>query len=297
MPDVMQASLRLRLAYRPPFAAEPLLRFLAARAIPGVEHVDLRCYRRSLRMDSGAPIIIGLAPDLVEPHLDMLVTGVGFRGPSVTRVVRAARRAFDLDADPRAIDETLAADVAIRRLVVASPGTRLPGAIDGFEMAVRAVVGQQVSVAGARTTLGHLVDRFGERLEAPVGPISHLFPTPDRIAGAGNGELGMPSTRAEALRSVARAVTAGEIDLSGGADLATTASALRSIKGIGEWTVAYVSMRALRDRDAFPERDLGVRRAFASLGLQSDTTSIRSHAERWRPWRAYAAMHLWNADS
>jgi AraC family transcriptional regulator, regulatory protein of adaptative response / DNA-3-methyladenine glycosylase II len=295
MNRVVRGSLRLRLAFRPPFATEPLMRFLAARAIPGVEHVDLRCYRRALRAESGGPIIIELAQDPVEPHVDVLVTGVDRRLPPTARVLQTARRLFDLDADPVAIDDVLAADGAIRGLVAASPGMRLPGAIDGFEMAARAIVGQQVSVAGARTTLGRLVDRFGERLDTPVGSISLLFPTPDRIADAGNSELGMPAARAEALRSVARAVAADEIDLSAASDLVTTASALRSIKGVGEWTVAYVSMRALGDADAFPEQDLAVRRAFAALGLPSDTMSIRRRAERWRPWRAYAAMHLWNA--
>ena len=177
----------------------------------------------------------------------------------------------------------------------AAPGTRLPGTTDGFELVVRAIVGQQVSVAGARTTLARIAARFGEPLAAPAGSIVRLFPTPERLAEADPGSLGMPSARAGAIAALARAVAAGELDLTGSAELEATIGALRSIRGIGEWTAAYIAMRALRDPDAFPLGDLGIRHGFGALGLATDPAAMRERAERWRPWRAYAAMHLWHA--
>lgn len=189
----------------------------------------------------------------------------------------------------------ISADPVLARLVAAAPGTRLPGAVDGFELAVRAITGQQVSVAGARTTLGRIVARLGTPLAAPVGAISRLFPTPETVAAASRADLGMPGARAAAIIELARRVREGELDLSGSADPEAAVAGLSSIPGVGPWTVGYIAMRALRDPDAFPSGDLGVRHRIAALGLAVDPRSIATLTERWRPWRAYAAMHLWQS--
>ena len=288
---------RLRLAYRPPLAADRLLDFLDARAIPGVETVANGRYSRAVRSPAGHPVVIEAEPDAVEPIVALRVIGVGDDVPQLAAVVQSVRRLFDLDADPEAIDEALCRDPALRQLVSAAPGTRLPGTTDGFELAVRAIVGQQVSVAGARTTLGRIAERFGDPLPSRAGQIVRLFPTAERLADARSDAFGMPAARADAIVAVARAVATGALDLSGSADLGSTIEALRSIRGVGAWTASYVAMRALRDPDAFPASDLGVRHGFVALELADDLASIRERAERWRPWRGYAAMHLWQRAS
>jgi AraC family transcriptional regulator of adaptative response / DNA-3-methyladenine glycosylase II len=294
--DVRADAPELRLAFRPPLAAGRLLSFLGARAIPGVEHVEDGRYARAMRTSAGSPLVIELEPAPSEPVVALRVTGVGDDVPLLASVVQASRRLFDLDADPDAIDEALASDPVLCPAVRSVPGTRLPGTTDGFELAVRAVVGQQVSVAGARTTLGRIAERFGEPLPAPTGPIVRLFPTAERLARAPRDAFGMPGARAQAIVALAGAVADGELDLSGTAEPEPTMERLRAIPGVGEWTAAYVAMRALRDPDAFPVGDLGVRHGFETLGLAHDAGSICAHAERWRPWRAYAAMHLWHLE-
>ena len=288
-----------RLAFRSPLAADRLLGFLASRAIPGVEHVERRRYTRAVRDATGPPVVLELAVPPRGSAISLRVSGDGPASAAVDALARRARHLFDLDADPVAIDSLLGADPLLAPLVAAAPGTRLPGAIDGFEMAIRAIVGQQVSVSGARTTLGRISARFGEALAEPVGPVTHLFPSPERLAQVPRSELGMPGARADAIRTVAAAAASGELDLSGdgGADAGSTLDLLRAIRGVGEWTAAYVAMRALHDGDSFPVGDLGVRRGFAALGLPDDPGSMRRHAERWRPWRAYAVIHLWLGGS
>ncbi|HEX7247913.1 MAG TPA: DNA-3-methyladenine glycosylase [Actinomycetota bacterium] len=288
----------LELAYRAPFAFERALAFLRARAIPGVEQVHDGRFARSMRSPGGARLVIELEQGIVgAPRVLLRVIGEGLDASSVECAERAARRLFDLDADPAVIDAALARDPMLRALVRAVPGTRVPGAIDGFELAVRAIVGQQVSVAGARTTLGRIAERFGDPLASPVGPIVRMFPAPERLAGAPSDAFGMPKVRADAIKSVAEAVSSGSLDLSGDADVEATACALRSIRGIGDWTTGYIAMRALGDADAFPIGDLGVRRALTTLGVPDEDRSIRERADRWRPWRAYAAMHLWDMEN
>jgi AraC family transcriptional regulator, regulatory protein of adaptative response / DNA-3-methyladenine glycosylase II len=282
-----------RLRYRSPLDAEHLLGFLGSRAIPSVEAVHDGRYTRTMRAPAGAPIVLELELDRIEASFVLRATGSGAFGS----VVRSVRRLLDLDADPVAIDSRLGADPVLRELVRSTPGTRLPGAVDGFEIVVRAIVGQQVSVAGARTTLGRITERFGEALAEAVGSVARVFPTPARLADAPPDGLGMPRARADAIVTVARAVESGELDLSGDADPAATRERLRSIRGVGEWTEEYVAMRALGDRDAFPVGDLGVRRGFRRLGLPDDPRSMRQRAERWRPWRAYAVIHLWNSGA
>jgi AraC family transcriptional regulator of adaptative response / DNA-3-methyladenine glycosylase II len=287
-----KAGLSVRLAYRPPLAWEPLLGFLRLRAVPGLEAVQGTDYARAVRTTDGAGRVVVLRPRPADGHVSLEVGDLG-DVPLLAGIVQGARRLLDLDADPVGIDAALSADPVLKRLVHATPGLRLPGCADGFELAVRAVVGQQVSLAAARTTLGEIVVTLGERLESPVGEVTHLFPGPERLADATDRELGVPHSRAEAIRRLARLVGAGQLDLSGSADPDESVQILARIPGVGPWTTAYVAMRALRDPDAFPAGDLVLGRTAGALGL----ADLPARAERWRPWRGYAAMHLWRAAS
>jgi AraC family transcriptional regulator of adaptative response / DNA-3-methyladenine glycosylase II len=202
-------------------------------------------------------------------------------------VVSRCRRLLDLDADACAIGAVLGADELLAPLVAARPGLRVPGAYDGFELAVRAVLGQQVSVPAARTLAGRLAERFGTRLEGTDGSPSLLFPGPADLAEADLSGVGLTTARQATLRALAAAVAAGSLALDHGADPAETAARLGELPGIGPWTISYVQMRAVGDPDAFPAADLGLRRALGALG------GTAARADRWRPWRAYAAVHLW----
>jgi AraC family transcriptional regulator of adaptative response / DNA-3-methyladenine glycosylase II len=285
-------TIERRLRYRPPLAMDPLMRFLGDRAIPGVETFDGTTFRRSVRMSDGRSAVIALSPRSGTNEVMLRVDADAAEASSA--LVRTARRLFDLDADPTASDTVLAADPVLEPLVLATPGIRLPGAVDGFELAVRAILGQQISVQAARTFAGRIAETIGTPLERPVDGVTHLFPTAPQMTEASLGSLGLTNARAATLRHLAELVAAGELDLSGATDREATTGRLLAVKGIGPWTVAYVGMRALRDPDAFPAGDLGVRLGFESLGLSSAPAAIRDHAERWRPWRAYAVMHLWN---
>jgi AraC family transcriptional regulator of adaptative response / DNA-3-methyladenine glycosylase II len=281
------AWLTLKLACREPFDGDALLGFLAARAIPGVEQVTGQRYARTIRAPGGPGLI-----ELTLPaghhegrrHVLLRVRIPGLRG--VGRVVSRCRQLLDLDADACAIAAVLAADDVLAPLVAARPGLRVPGAFDGFELAVRAVLGQQVSVAAASTLAGRLAARFGTRLEEPEGPCV-VFPTPDDLAEADLSGVGLTTARQATLRALATAVASRELALDHGADPEETAARLGELPGIGPWTAAYVLMRAVGDPDAFPATDLGLRRALTGLGCPA------GRAERWRPWRAYAAVHLW----
>jgi AraC family transcriptional regulator of adaptative response / DNA-3-methyladenine glycosylase II len=298
------ATLELRLAVRRPYDSASLLAFLAARAIPGVEKVTADRYVRTVAAATGtAPDgtcdtaaeagTIELIPR--EDHVLLRAPGPSPRG--VASLVSRCRRLFDLDADPCAVDDALGADPLLAPLVAARPGLRVPGAFDGFELAVRAVLGQQVSVAAASTLTGRVVARCGTTrtdlsVSADAEP-AHLFPTAERLAEADLSGLGLTGGRQRTLRALAAAVAAEELDLDGGADLAETADRLMALPGIGPWTVGYIAMRALGNPDAFPAADLGLRRAFDALGHSG--AALEERAERWRPWRAYAAMHLWTS--
>ncbi|TQM76906.1 DNA-3-methyladenine glycosylase II [Thermopolyspora flexuosa] len=268
-------AITLRLHHRRPYEAGALLEFLAARAVPGVEAVDGTGYRRVV---PGG--VITLTP--ADGHVALRATLSDTR--QLARIVARCRRLLDLDADPDAIAATLGA-TPLRPLVERRPGLRVPGAFDGFEMAVRAVVGQQVSVAGARTLLGRLVARAGERTAD-----GHLFPTAERLADADLAGLGLTERRVRTLRTLAERVARGEIDLDGAQDPAEVTVRLLAVPGIGPWTAGYIAMRALRDPDAWPDGDLGLRRAMRRLGIGDDEIG------RWRPWRAYAAQYLWSAS-
>jgi AraC family transcriptional regulator of adaptative response / DNA-3-methyladenine glycosylase II len=267
-----------RLGFRPPFHAAGLLGWLAARAVPGVEEVAGGVYRRSLRLPGG-PGVVELVPADDHVRCRAWLEDPRDLEPALER----CRRALDLDADPVRVDAALARDPVLRPLVRAAPGLRAPGHVDGPELAARVILGQQVSLAAAATLAGRLVADAGERLPAPVGQVTHLFPEPGVLAAVA---LPMPASRARALRALATALRAGDLDLGPGADRVAARAALLALPGVGPWTAEMVALRALGDHDAFPASDLGLRAALRALGPRADP-------ERWRPWRAYAAQHLW----
>jgi AraC family transcriptional regulator of adaptative response / DNA-3-methyladenine glycosylase II len=285
-------ALELRLAYRPPYAWDDLLAFLALRAIPGVESVAGGAYRRAFRVGDA----VGWLE--VEPVAGTHQLGVRIHaGDGALRLIDLAprlRALFDLGAAPDAIAAQLGEDPLLRRALREAPGVRVPGALDGFELAVRAILGQQVTVAGATRLAGRLVAQFGRKLPdacrtAHDGAApSHEFPSAEALCDADVARIGLPGARAEAIRALARAVAGGELSLDPGADAQETRAALESLPGVGPWTASYVAMRALREPDAFPTGDLGLRRA---LGVES--AALARRAEAWRPWRSYAAMLLW----
>jgi AraC family transcriptional regulator of adaptative response / DNA-3-methyladenine glycosylase II len=285
-------STRVRVPVRTPFHATALLRFLGDRAIPGVEEADGLAYRRSVTTPSGPAIVE------VVPGEDAIAVEVRAEDPSSAPIaVERARALFDADADPGAVARTLRRDALLRPLVRAQPGVRVPGAADGFELVVRAILGQQVSVAAARTMLGRVAARFGTELATAHGAVSRIFPSAARLADAPFEELGVTRRRAATIRLVASAAASGALDLGPGAGADAAGRALLELDGIGPWTVAYVRMRALGDRDAFPASDLGIRRAMERLGVDARPGAVADRAEAWRPWRAYAAMLLWRHDS
>jgi AraC family transcriptional regulator of adaptative response / DNA-3-methyladenine glycosylase II len=303
-PATTPGTVSLRLAYRAPLDAPALLGFLAARAIPGVEVADEQSYARALRLPHGAASVV-LTPASGYVSATLRLTDVRDLAPAVAR----CRRLLDLDADPVAVDETLTGDPMLAPAVAKEPGIRVPRAVDGFEIAVRAVVGQQISVAGARTVLGHLVTSAGNGGATSAGnggvtgagnrgggvPDGGLTPFPDAasVADAPDEALRMPAARRATIRALATAVARGDLVLDEGAERAQTEAALREIPGIGAWTASYVSMRALGDPDVFLPTDLAVRRGAARLALPDDPARLDEHARRWRPWRSYAVLRLW----
>jgi AraC family transcriptional regulator, regulatory protein of adaptative response / DNA-3-methyladenine glycosylase II len=278
----------LRLAHRRPLATAELLAFLGARAIPGVEAYDGARYRRSLRLPHGEGWVELTAGDDTAVHAVFALDDLR----DLTAAIARCRRLLALDADPIASDEALASDPMLRPLVRRTPGLRVPGATDGFELAARAVIGQQVSVAGARTVAGALVRAAGCALASP-GPVTHLFPSADTLAELAERRpevFPMPAARRRALAAIATAVASGEIALDRSEDPAELRARMLALPGIGPWTAEYVAMRAIGDPDAFLSTDLGVRRALARLGAGGEPDAV---AERWRPWRAHAVAHLW----
>ncbi|HVH19228.1 MAG TPA: AlkA N-terminal domain-containing protein [Myxococcota bacterium] len=288
--DASDASLELRLAYRPPYAWDDLLAFLAARAIPGVECVTDGSYRRSFRQDDAIGWLeVGPVPGAHQLRVRIRAIGA----PRLIDLARRLRALFDLGAAPDAIAVALRDDAALAAALRAAPGIRVPGALDGFELAVRAILGQQVSVRAATTLAGRLVTQFGAKLPDDCLPSSdgatptHEFPSAELLADADVASIGLPAARANAIRALARSVSGG-LRLEPAADPDAARDALLALPGVGEWTAAYVAMRALREPDAFPSGDLGLRRA---LGVGA--AELARRAEAWRPWRSYAAMLLW----
>jgi len=291
-------SIRLRLPCRQPFDPTSVLDFLGLRALPGVEALDGGSYTRSLRLPHGHGIVTLRAPEAEGSEGPAFVEGELILSDlrDLQTAVARCRQLLDLDADPVAIWEALRRDPLVGALVRRDPGRRVPGAADGFELAVRAVIGQQVSVPGARTVAGRLVLAAGERLPDALGAVTHLFPTPAalvELAGRDPGAFSMPAGRRQALVALAEAVDAGTVVIDAGADPAELRRSLVALPGIGPWTAEYVAMRALRDPDAFMPTDLGIRKGAVALGLPDDPAHLRELTEHWRPWRSYAMAHLW----
>ncbi len=287
---VAAGTIELRLACRLPFDGESSIRFLGTRAVPGLEVFDGSTYRRSLSLQHGGAAV----------ELEPVQGGVRCRLRlddlrDLTAAVARCRALLDLDADPEAVSAQLGPDPCLGELVRARPGLRVPGAADGFELAVRAVIGQQVSVVAARTVAARLVERFGEPLDEPFGPVTHRFPSSSALAQVDPATLAMPRSRATALRELAKRVSAGDLELDAGAEPASTVASLLAVPGIGPWTASYIAMRALGDPDAYPFGDAGLRRALQRKGYAAEREAEARLAEAWRPWRSYAVIHLWRS--
>ncbi len=280
-------TLVVRLPFRRPLRPDNLFGHLAATAVPGVEEVVGTTYRRTLRLAHG-PGVVALTPTSSHVTCRADLADVA----DLTTAIARCRRLLDLDADPEAVDRALAADPGLAPLVARAPGRRVPRTVDGPEFAVRAVLGQQVSTAAARTTTAGLVAAHGDMVDDPDGGLTHLFPTPERLADA---EPALPATRRRTLATLVDALASGHLDLGPGADRTRSRAALGALPGVGPWTVEMVAMRALGDPDAFPVDDLGVRRAAGVLGLPTTPAALGARAQAWRPWRAYAVQHLWAA--
>jgi AraC family transcriptional regulator of adaptative response / DNA-3-methyladenine glycosylase II len=290
------AGVTLRLRYRAPYDWASMLGYLEARAIPGVETVNDGVYRRTVEIKgcSGTVEVSHL------PQRESLAVSIHF--PNVQclpEIVSRVRRLFDLGADIDTIDAHLKSDPLLAPLVAARPGLRAPGGWDGFELAVRAVLGQQISVAAARRLAGQLVVLHGDTvLQSGHSALTHVFPTAERLAAVESLGLKMPGVRLATLQALAKAASSDPNLLRSSGNIEEAVSRLRSIRGIGEWTAQYIAMRALREVDAFPATDIGLLRSVAKLvGKQFGASELVARAEGWRPWRAYAAQHLWAADS
>lgn len=286
---VSQDEYRFSLPFRPPFCWEALLDFLAPRATPGVESVENRLYRRTFLLH-GEP---GWMEVTLDRAADALDVRIHYPQPRwLFLIVERIRAMFDLGADPEVYARQFRQDPLLRARIASKPGLRVPGSWDGFELAIRAVLGQQVTVRGATTLAGRLVHELGTRLEGAPG-LTHLFPTPEKLADADLSCSGLPRARANTLRSLASALVEGRISFSGVVNLEEFTTSFRRIPGVGDWTAQYVAMRALSEPDAFPSGDLGLLHA---AGFSS-ARAMQARAEAWRPWRAYAAMYLWQTKT
>lgn len=273
-----------RLRFRPPYDWPGMLAFLAPRATPGVESVELGRYRRSISLGGNHGHF-----EVSLENENTLAVRVQFGDPrSLYGIIERVRAMFDLTADWSAIAPSLRSDPVLRRRVEAVPGLRVPGCWNAFELATRAILGQQISVRAATTLAGRIARSFGKPISA-TGNLTHLFPEPDVLADADVASVGLPRARAETIRAFARAVREGRFTFEGVVDTDAFLTRLCAIPGIGEWTAQYVAMRALGEPDAFPADDLGLQRALDS----SSARELVRRAEAWRPWRAYAAMYLW----
>ena len=305
--DPAPGVIRLRLAYRPPIDLGRLLRFLAARAIPGVESVTGGTYRRTMNLPNGAAVAAlrpASSPGSGYVDCELQLQDLRDLAPAVQR----CRRLLDLDADPAAVTAFLTRSDILRPAVAACPGRRVPGHVDGDELALRAVLGQQVSVAAARRLGTRLTEAYGKPLgSSPAagspaaiggtagsdGSVTHCFPAAETLAAADPASLPMPRSRARALVGLATALASGSLSLDPGASREEAEARLLALPGIGPWTAGYIRMRALSDPDAFLATDAGVRHGLTALGVAADPKSATRLAEGWRPWRSYALQHLW----
>lgn len=295
----VKAGLTVQLPYRAPFDWTMLLAFFSARAIPGVEVVREGRYLRSVTVD-GVDSVIDMRDD--GAGISLTLHGAGTR--ALLPLVQRARGMLDLDASPDDVSRVLSADSRLRRLLRASPGIRVPGAWDGFELTVRAILGQQISVAAATTLAGRIAERYGSAIDVAVPGLDSnaaprlIFPGPERLMRSRLKSLGVISSRADTIRRVAKATAEGLISFDPAQDPTEFCRSLVAIKGIGDWTAQYVAMRALKDPDAFLHADLGLLRAFDTPGRdRMKPAELKDRAEMWRPWRAYAALLLWSSDA
>ncbi len=288
------ATFTLTLSARPPFNGEALLRFLGARAVPGVERVSGARYLRTVALGPHRGWVEATLPGADDPSPSVRIRAAVDLLPALLPLMAAIRRAFDLDAEPERIREHLSRDERLAPHLDRSPGLRLPGAFHPFEAALRAVLGQQVSVAAATTLAGRVAEAFGEVAVTPDPSLTHHAPTPESMAAADPevvARLGMPRARARAVVALAQAVSSGHLTLTSGSDPESVLSRLQTLPGIGPWTAEYIALRALHWPDAFPAGDLGLRTALGDAPF----AEIHRLAERWRPWRGYAAIHLWES--
>jgi AraC family transcriptional regulator of adaptative response / DNA-3-methyladenine glycosylase II len=286
------ATLTLRLPARAPFDGAGVLGFLAARAVPGVESGDRTSYARTMRLPHGvASVVLRLSGTDAAPAItcEASLADVADLAPLVARV----RRLLDLDADAQAIDDALATDPALRASVRAAPGRRVPGSVDGEETLFRAIIGQQVSVAGARTTLSRLTEALGSTVQ--IGPFRHVFPTAAQIAAGGREVLRGPTRRIDTIVAVAEALASGALVIDLGESRDDLEARLTALPGIGPWTAGYVAMRVLGSPDILLTSDLAIRHGAVRLGLPGDARALELRAAAWAPWRSYAGMHLWRA--
>jgi AraC family transcriptional regulator of adaptative response / DNA-3-methyladenine glycosylase II len=292
-------GVRLDLAYRSPYDWDGLIGFLGPRAIEGVEVVSTWIYARTIAIGDDRGVLT------VEPGTRPGRLSATIRFPRLTAlpgIIARIRRVFDLTADPQAIGAHLSKGTALAPRVAARPGLRVPGAWDGFELAVRAVLGQQITVTAATRLAARIVREWGEPLQTGmrggVAGLTHIFPSPERLADADLSVLPMPKARSAALRALARAVVDDPTIFHPRIDLPQAVSRLKRLAGIGEWTAQYIAMRQLRQPDAFPSGDIGLMRAMAGAnGRRPIAGALQARAETWRPWRAYAALHLWTSEA
>ncbi|GGX05361.1 DNA-3-methyladenine glycosylase [Streptomyces malachitofuscus] len=284
--------LSLRLPFRAPLNPDNLFGHLAATAVPGVEEWRDGAYRRTLRLPNGHGIVA------LTPRPDHIACRLGLSDPrDLTVAISRCRRLLDLDADPVAVDDHLHADPVLAPLVDKAPGRRVPRTVDAAEFAVRAVLGQQVSTAAARTHAARLVAAHGTPVDDPEGGLTHLFPSPEALAELDPETLAMPRTRRTTFTTLVRRLAEGDLRLGAESDWPETRARLLALPGFGPWTVDVIAMRALGDPDAFLPTDLGIRRAARDLGLPSTPAALTARAAAWRPWRAYAVQYLWATDS
>jgi AraC family transcriptional regulator, regulatory protein of adaptative response / DNA-3-methyladenine glycosylase II len=292
-------GVRLELTYRPPFDWVGLVGFLSLRAIEGVEVVTPRQYARTIGLDGDFGIVT-VAPS---QKPDRLIATIRF--PKLTAlptIIARIRRIFDLAADPEAIAAHLGQDAALAPRVAARPGLRVPGAWDGLELAVRAIVGQQITVAAATRLAGRIVRDWGDPLPAGLDSIvpglTHVFPSAERLGAADLASLPMPRARSKAIEAMAQAIAGDSTIFESRGELGEVITRLKALPGIGEWTAQYIAMRQMREPDAFPAADIGLLRAMAGCdGVRPSPPALAVRAEAWRPWRAYAALHLWTGEA
>ncbi|MFF0449770.1 AlkA N-terminal domain-containing protein [Streptomyces sp. NPDC004609] len=281
----------LRLPYRAPLNPDNLFGHLAATAVPGVEEWRDGAYRRTLRLPYGHGIVA------LTPHPDHIACRLSLTDPrDLTLAISRCRWLLDLDSDPVAVDDRLRTDPLLQPLVDKAPGRRVPRTVDAAEFAVRAVLGQQVSTAAARTHAARLVTAHGEKAEDPEGGLTRLFPSPAALAALDPEALALPRSRRTTLTTLVAALAEGTLSLGVDSDWDEARARLGALPGFGPWTVEVIAMRALGDPDAFLPTDLGMRRAAAHVGLPATPAALTAHAAAWRPWRAYAVQYLWATD-